>query len=170
AAAPFALAQPELRTPQTPWTSLSPEQRRILGPVAPDWERMPGYQQQRLMSAARQYPSLQPIQKERFDQRIRDWATMTTDQRKAARETFQGLRKLPPDKQHELRERWFERQQQQFPRSEPRQQQYAPGEPRQQQYMPAEPRQYGPPDARTPRYSEPDRRYSEPDRRYSEPD
>src|SRR6185369_12635245 len=51
AAAPFALAQPELRTPQTPWTSLSPEQRRILGPVAPDWDRMPGYQQQRLMSA-----------------------------------------------------------------------------------------------------------------------
>ena len=108
AAAPFALAQPELRTPQTPWTSLSPEQRRILGPVAPDWDRMPGYQQQRLMSAARQYPSLQPIQKERFEQRIRDWSAMTPDQRRAARETFQGLRKLPPEKQHELRERWIQ--------------------------------------------------------------
>ena len=161
----------DLRTPQTPWSSLSPEQKRILGPVASDWERMPGYQQQRLMSAARQYPSLQPIQKERFEQRIRDWATMTSDQRKAARETFQGLRKLPPEKQHELRERWFERQQQQYPRSEsqyprsePRQQQYAPVESR-PQYMPVEPRQYGAPDARTPRYSEPDRRYSEPGRR-----
>jgi hypothetical protein len=32
---------------------------------------------------------------------------MTPDQRKAARETFQGLRKLPPEKQHELRERWL---------------------------------------------------------------
>jgi hypothetical protein len=176
-AAPLAGAN-DLRTPQTPWSSLSSEQRRILGPVAPDWERMPGYQQQRLMSAARQYPSLQPIQKERFDQRIRDWATMSSDQRKAARETFQGLRKLPPEKQHELRERWFERQQQQYPRSEPRQQyapveprqqQYAPVEPRQQQYIPPEPRQYGPSDARAPRYGEPDRRYSEPDRRYSEP-
>src|SRR6185503_6903385 len=177
-AAPLAGAN-DLRTPQTPWSSLSPEQKRILGPVAPDWERMPGYQQQRLMSAARQYPSLQPIQKERFDQRIRDWATMTSDQRKAARETFQGLRKLPPEKQHELRERWLERQQQ-YPRSEPRQQQYAPVEPRQQQYAPveprqqqyapAEPRQYGPPDARTPRYSEPERRYNEPERRYNEPE
>ena len=163
-AVPLATAN-DLRTPQTPWSSLSPEQKRILGPVAPDWERMPGYLQQRLMSAARQYPSLQPIQKERFDQRIRDWATMTSDQRKAARETFQGLRKLPPEKQHELRERWFERQQQQYPRSEPRQQQYAPVEPRQQQYMPPEPRQYGPPDARTPRYNESDRRYDEPARR-----
>jgi len=34
---------------------------------------------------------------------------MTPDQRKAARETFQGMRQLPPEKQHELRERWLER-------------------------------------------------------------
>jgi hypothetical protein len=34
---------------------------------------------------------------------------MSPEQRKAARETFQGLRKLPPEKQHELRERWLQR-------------------------------------------------------------
>ncbi len=51
-----ALAANDLRTPKTPWSSLSDEQRRILGPVAAEWERMPGYQQQRLMSAARRYP------------------------------------------------------------------------------------------------------------------
>ena len=55
------------------------------------------------MSAARQYPKMRPIQQERFQERIRDWAAMTPEQRKAARETFQGLRKLPPSKQHELR-------------------------------------------------------------------
>jgi hypothetical protein len=37
---------------------------------------------------------------------------MSPDQRKAARETFQGLRKLPPERQHELRERWLQQQQQ----------------------------------------------------------
>lgn len=98
-----------LKTPQIPWTSLSPDERRVLGPVAPEWTRMPGYQQQRLKGAASQYPKMQPIQKERFDNRIREWSQMTPDQRKAARETFQGLRKLPPEKQHELRERWLER-------------------------------------------------------------
>ena len=97
------------KTPQTPWYALSPEERRILNPVAPEWDRLPGYQQERLKGAARKYPSMQPIQKERFETRIRDWAAMTPDQRKAARETFQGLRKLPPAKQHELRERWLER-------------------------------------------------------------
>jgi hypothetical protein len=98
-----------LKTPQIPWTNLSPDERRVLQPVAKEWPSMPGYQQQRLQGAARKYPSMQPIQKERFDTRIRDWAAMTPDQRKAARETFQGLRKLPPEKQHELRERWLER-------------------------------------------------------------
>lgn len=107
----FALAADpsRLKTPQIPWQSLSSEERRVLEPVAQEWPRMPGYQQERLKGAARKYPSMQPIQKERFETRIRDWAAMSPDQRKAARETFQGLRKLPPDKQHELRERWLER-------------------------------------------------------------
>ncbi|MGZ5064763.1 MAG: DUF3106 domain-containing protein [Usitatibacter sp.] len=94
-------------TSQTPWQRLSPDERRVLGPLAPDWDRLPGFQQQRLISSARRYPSLQPIQKERFDERLRDWASMTPEQRREARETFQGLRKLPPEKQHELRERWL---------------------------------------------------------------
>src|SRR5262249_22549198 len=93
--------------PPTPWASLSPQEQRILGPIAPDWNKMPGYQQQRLIASARRYPQMQPIQKERFEDRIRTWSSMTPDQRKAARETFQGLRKLPPEKQHELRERWL---------------------------------------------------------------
>ena len=88
----------QAQTAQTPWSALGPEERRILGPVADSWEGMPGAQQQRLISSARRYPSLQPIQKERFDTRIRDWATMAPEQRRAARETYQGLRKLPPER------------------------------------------------------------------------
>lgn len=105
-----AQGQPkEAKTPQTPWNRLGPQDRAILLPLEKDWDKLPGYQQQRLQSAARQYPKMQPIQQERFQERIRDWAAMSPEQRKAARETFQGLRKLPPSKQHELRERWLER-------------------------------------------------------------
>jgi len=98
-----------LKTPQVPWEALSPDERRILGPVHQDWPRLPGYQQQRLKGAAKRYPSMRPIQRERFENRIRDWAAMTPEQRRAARETFQGLRKLPPERQRELRQRWLER-------------------------------------------------------------
>ncbi|MGE5094698.1 MAG: DUF3106 domain-containing protein [Betaproteobacteria bacterium] len=109
ALAGMAHAEREGNVPQRPWSSLSPDERRILGPVGQDWDRLPGYQQQRLISSARRYPSLQPIQKERFNERIRDWATMTPEQRRAARETYKGLSRLPPEKQHELRERWLQR-------------------------------------------------------------
>jgi hypothetical protein len=114
-------ASPDPRTPQTPWASLSPEERRVLAPVAPDWERLPGYQQQRLISSARRFPSLQPIQKERYEERIRDWAAMTPKQREAAREAYQGLRKLPPEKQHELRERYLKQKRERGPDEGPRQ-------------------------------------------------
>ena len=108
AAAKQELGRP---VPQTPWTSLKPEERHILGPVADRWETFPGYQQQRLITSARKYPTLQPIQKERFDARLRGWAEMTPEQRRAARETYQGLRRLPPAQQHELRQRWLQRHQ-----------------------------------------------------------
>ena len=49
-AAAGAAAPDKLKTPQTRWEKLSPDERRVLGPVAPDWERMPGYQQQRLIT------------------------------------------------------------------------------------------------------------------------
>ena len=104
---PAAALAYDPNVPPVPWAQLSPQEQRILGPVANDWERLPGYQQQRLIGAARRYPQMQPIQKQRFEERIKEWSSMTPDQRKAARETFQGLRKLPPEKQHELRERWL---------------------------------------------------------------
>ena len=132
AAALLALAAPALAfdpsVPPTPWSRLSPQEQHVLGPVASDWDKMPGYQQQRLIASARRYPSLQPIQKERFEERIRTWAAMTPQQRQTAREAFQGLNRLPPEKQHELRERWLrERAGQAGPAGRPGPQQHAPG-------------------------------------------
>lgn len=102
-------ASREPKTPQQPWASLSTQDREILSPLATDWNKLPGYQQRRLIAAARKYPKMRPIQQERFQARIHEWAAMSPEQRKAARETFSGLRKLPPAKQHELRERWLEK-------------------------------------------------------------
>jgi hypothetical protein len=137
----LGLAAPALaydpNRPQTPWSSLSPEERRVLGPVAQDWDHMPGFQQERLISSARKYPSMQPIQKERYEQRIRDWAAMTPEQRREARETFQGLRKLPPERQHELRERWLREREsrgQEGPQQPSYERQQRSHEPQQQRY------------------------------------
>ena len=135
-----------LKTPQVPFHTLSPDERRVLAPVEEKWATMPGYQQQRLITSARRYPSLQPIQKERFDSRIKNWTEMTPDQRRAARETFEGLRRLPPAKQHELRERWL--------------QQHRPAE--ESSEMPSERRQAMPEPA--PERRQPQRNYERPQR------
>ncbi|HET9653021.1 MAG TPA: DUF3106 domain-containing protein [Usitatibacter sp.] len=123
----LAHAETSRGAPQRAWSSLSPQEQRILGPVAPEWDRLPGFQQERLISSARRYPSLQPIQKERFDERIRDWATMTPEQRRAARETYKGLSRLPPEKQHELRQRWLQRHGDEDSRGQPARRGERPG-------------------------------------------
>ncbi len=45
---------------------------------------------------------------------------MTPKQREAAREAYQGLRKLPPEKQHELRERYLQQKRERGPDEAPR--------------------------------------------------
>ena len=109
----------DLKTPQTPWSQLSPQDQQVLAPLAGEWSQLPGYQQQRLRAAAKQYPKLQPIQRERFQERVHEWAAMTPDQRKAARETFQGLQRLPPEKQHELKQRWLKKREEANPPAAP---------------------------------------------------
>ena len=62
------------------------------------------------MATAKRYPKLRPIEQGRFQDRIKDWAALSPDQRKAARETYKDLSKRPPAKQDELRQRWKEKQ------------------------------------------------------------
>ncbi len=67
---------------------------------------MPAGQQKRLIATARRYPSLKPIQQERFKERLTDWAKLTPEQRNAARDVYRDLSRLPPEKQHELKQKW----------------------------------------------------------------
>jgi len=72
----LAAGEPErdLKTPQTPWGRLAPDDRRVLAPLQSEWDTLPGYQQQRLQSAARQYPKMQPTQRERHMRRFKSVA------------------------------------------------------------------------------------------------
>ena len=47
-----------------------------------------------------------PIQQERFQDRLKEWAELTPAQRHVARDKYKNLSTLPPAKQHELREKW----------------------------------------------------------------
>ena len=76
---------------QVPWKKVSSAEREVLKPLEKDWDQLPGTQQRRLIVAGKQYPKLLPIQQERFQARIKEWAALTPEQRMAAREKYRDL-------------------------------------------------------------------------------
>ena len=88
------------------WETLSPDMQQVLAPVAGDWDGMPGYQRQRLLSAAKHYPKLSPAEQARFRARLPDWAKLSHEKRKEARETFKKFHALPTEKREAIKQRW----------------------------------------------------------------
>ena len=60
---------------------------------------------------ADRYPTMKPDQKERLQQRMQDWAKLSPEERRAAREKYQTLRKQPPKKREEVKRQWDEYEQ-----------------------------------------------------------
>jgi len=42
---------------------------------------------------------------------MRNWATLTPDQRAQAREKYKKIKKLPPEKRHAIKQKWHEYEQ-----------------------------------------------------------
>jgi len=95
--------------PPVPWNKVPDAEKRVLAPLEKEWKDLPGQQHRKLIGAAKEYPKLKPIEQERFQERLRGWSSLTSDQRKTAREKFQSLNNLAPEKQQEVKARWNEK-------------------------------------------------------------
>jgi len=99
------------------WTDLSPAHRKVLAPLANDWNALDARSKERWMDVAGRFPKMPPDEQQRATQRMGEWAHMTVAQRTQARMNFQetrGLTKeerearwkayqaLPDDKKREL--------------------------------------------------------------------
>ena len=73
-----------------PWSSLSPDQQRLLSRMSGQWDQLPPQRQQALASGSQR------------------WLGMTPDQRSQARQRFNQFQKLPPQRRQQLRQRWEE--------------------------------------------------------------
>ncbi len=60
---------------------------------------------------ADRYPKMKPQEQQRLQKRLVDWAKLTPEQRTAARDKYQALKKLPPDKRKEVTAQWQRYQQ-----------------------------------------------------------
>jgi hypothetical protein len=54
---------------------------------------------------------MKPQEQQRLQKRMSEWAKLTPEQRKAARERYQTLKRLPPQKRQEVTTEWQRYQQ-----------------------------------------------------------
>ncbi len=89
-----------------PWKRVTKADKKVLAPLEAEWSKLPGHQQRKLIGAARHYPTLDTVEQERFNERLRGWSALTPEQRSDARDQYEKLINLPPVKQEELKARW----------------------------------------------------------------
>ena len=113
AAAGFAAtpAQPTATAPQSKpakpgWSDLTPIQRTILAPLMEDWREIDTVRRKKWVKIADSYPNLKPDQQQRLQTRMKDWAKLTPEQRRVAREKYTSIKKLPPAKRDEVKAQW----------------------------------------------------------------
>ena len=95
------LAKSEAGGPQ--WNDVSPAHRKVLAPLAADWNGLDARSKERWLDVAGRFPKMPPDEQQRATQRMGEWAHMTVAQRTQARMNFQETRSLTKE---EREARW----------------------------------------------------------------
>jgi len=106
------------------WSELKPEHQKILAPLAPEWENLDQTRRKKWVEIADRYPKMTPQEQQRLQKRMVDWIKLTPAQRAAARDKYQALKKLPPDKRKDVTAQW-----QRYQRSLAQQPHFSPSDP-----------------------------------------
>ena len=80
------------------WNQLTAAQRDALAPLAGQWSTIPPESKRKWLEIADKYPRLSPDGQSRMQARMADYARLTPEQRRTARENFQRAYELPRDK------------------------------------------------------------------------
>lgn len=86
------------------WIELDPQQRQSLQPLQKDWVNFDTASKRKWIELAARVPSMSPEERDRVQQRMREWAELSVAQRRQARIAFQDTRKLGAG--DELPTRW----------------------------------------------------------------
>jgi hypothetical protein len=92
--------------PQPSWKQLNAEQRRILAPLAGEWDKMEGFRRKKWLGIAQRYQTLSPEEQARMQKRMTAWAKLTPEERKQARDKYLQLQKAPPEKKETVKQKW----------------------------------------------------------------
>jgi hypothetical protein len=98
---PTPAAVPDAGGPN--WTDLSPAHRKVLAPLASEWNGLDARSKERWIDVAGRFPKLPPDEQQRAIQRMGEWSRMTVAERTQARMNFQATRGLSKE---EREARW----------------------------------------------------------------
>ncbi|MGZ5779631.1 MAG: DUF3106 domain-containing protein, partial [Burkholderiaceae bacterium] len=83
------------------WSDLTPAQQQALAPLSSDWDKIDTLRKQKWLVLANKFPSMKPEEQQRVQDRMREWAKLTPEQRRAARESYARAKKLNADQKSE---------------------------------------------------------------------
>jgi hypothetical protein len=90
------------------WPELTQAQRQALAPLSEDWEHLDFQTKKKWVEIANRYPKMQPDEQTRTRDRMREWALLTPEQRRVARDSYARIRAMPPEQRAEILRKYRE--------------------------------------------------------------
>ncbi|NMM28038.1 MAG: DUF3106 domain-containing protein [Glaciimonas sp.] len=78
------------------WSKLSAAQQQALAPLEADWAGMRANHKMKWLAIGNKFPSMQPEERSRVQNRMRDWIKLSPQQRRIARENYWRAKKINP--------------------------------------------------------------------------
>ncbi len=90
------------------WSDLDPAQRAVLAPFETQWNGWSAAEKRSWVRLADRFPKMSSQARERAEGRIREWAALSPEQRRLARQNYRLARRLAPDERQAQWERYRE--------------------------------------------------------------
>lgn len=92
---PLSTSAWAITPPQPSWSALKPPQQEALKPLAAEWDKIDDFRRKKWLGVADKFAAMKPADQKRAHARMADWAKMTPEQRRAARENYKQAKALP---------------------------------------------------------------------------
>ncbi len=90
------------------WRQLSSTEQVILAPLHDSWEQIDDRGRAKWREVARLYPKMKQDEQSRVQGQMRQWAALTPEQRRAAREQYLAHARLAPEQRDDVVTKWKE--------------------------------------------------------------
>ncbi len=82
---------------QAKWSELSAPRQDALKPLAGEWDKLDSVRRKKWLVIADRYPTMSLKEQKRLHARMAEWARLSPEQRREARENYKKAKTVPPE-------------------------------------------------------------------------